>query len=460
MKKTLFFICSFLFLGTFTSNAQLWKKLKQKAQEKIQKAENKIVDEIDKTVSGKGSKKEKSQKTDFPKNDNQRIGNSHRDEDFGDAKFTYSHTYQVTNIATLGSTSINKTGNKFRISGNWWSHSVDVYDGYSVEIKNTNLEELALGKTYRIPSEATLYIGYDPISGVKRDERAKLFKGHIENEIESGTITIKYIKDKKIDISFKANGIISNDNNEKPIVINGSIVTKKPEFSRTKEVKQNSNNNNNSSNDVSDEDLEKLYESVSPTVNIPDSYSFNKTVSIEITDNRGEKMPITYLLGDYPDIYGISINPEEMGGQGNVYVVTTPKSTTMFMDMGMMKIRRSTSLEQVGGTNNFSDKLPEDGDFEYKKTGRTKSILGYDCEEYKVDYEYTNEKGSVSFWVSKDFPIQNKELPMLGMKMNNPYFTGFVLEMNSTNNGDNWTMKIVDVEDKNITINKNDYRKM
>ena len=33
MKKTLFFICSFLFLGTFTSNAQLWKKLKQKAQE-------------------------------------------------------------------------------------------------------------------------------------------------------------------------------------------------------------------------------------------------------------------------------------------------------------------------------------------------------------------------------------------------------------------------------------------
>ena len=47
MNRLLLIICAFFLLGTSNTNAQLWKKLKQKAQEKIQKAEDKIVNGID-----------------------------------------------------------------------------------------------------------------------------------------------------------------------------------------------------------------------------------------------------------------------------------------------------------------------------------------------------------------------------------------------------------------------------
>ena len=92
-------------------------------------------------------------------------------------------------------------------------------------------------------------------------------------------------------------------------------------------------------------------------------------------------------------------------------------------------------------------------------SGKTKTILGYQCEEYKVDYNYTNANGSMSFWISKDFPIQNKELPMLGMKMNNPYFDGFVLELTSVHQGKSMTMKVTDVSNQSLTIKPSEYRK-
>ena len=130
------------------------------------------------------------------------------------------------------------------------------------------------------------------------------------------------------------------------------------------------------------------------------------------------------------------------------------------MDVAGMKMKRSTSLEQMGTQYDIAKSLPENGDFEYKKTGQTKTILGYNCEEYKVDYKYANDSGSASFWVSKDFPIQNKALPMLGMSLNNPNFNGFVLELNSNHNGKSWTIKVKSVSNKNMSINTSEYRKM
>jgi len=167
-----------------------------------------------------------------------------------------------------------------------------------------------------------------------------------------------------------------------------------------------------------------------------------------------------FLVGNYPDIWGMSVAPEQLQGQGSMLMVMTPKASIGFMDVAGMKMKKATSLEQMGDQYNMDEKIPDGGDFEYKKTGNTKTILGYTCHEYKVDYDYTNSKGSVSFWVSKDFPIQNIELPMLGMKMNNPYLDGFILEMNSTNKGKSFKIEVTNVSDKSVTINSNEYRKM
>jgi hypothetical protein len=46
------------------------------------------------------------------------------------------------------------------------------------------------------------------------------------------------------------------------------------------------------------------------------------------------------------------------------------------------------------------------------------------------------------------------------MKLNNPYLQGFVLELNSTHQGQNWIIQVKKVSDKNVYINTSDYRKM
>ena len=141
-------------------------------------------------------------------------------------------------------------------------------------------------------------------------------------------------------------------------------------------------------------------------------------------------------------------------------IVNTPKSSTMFMDVAGMKMKKTTKLEDLGDQYSAGDNLPDGADFSYKKTGNSKTIAGYSCEEYKVDYGYVNNNGSASLWVSKDFPIQNMELPVLGMTLNNPYYSGFVMEMNMTNNGRTNVIRVTNVSNTSLNINASEFKKM
>lgn len=459
-------ITSLIFLSMCfvpATQAQFWKKLKKKAQEKISKAEDELIDKLDKKTD------KKIDETIDGKKEEEKSPKNKTEKDYGDATVNHSNTYGSLKIEHLSRTTVEKIGNNFKILGYWFSHDVDVFDGYSINLKNTSIEELEQGKTFRIPNEAELNIGYDPLLG-ERKNRKDLWKGSFENKAESGTLTVKFIKDNSVSISYSANGKLSNyiETNsqtdegyydKKPMTINGSITTTDPKYIITKpeKIKKKTSESNSK---LTENDKTYITEKLSPTVNIPSSFSFDKSIELEFTNERGESYPMEFLLGKYPDIWGMSVASKEMQGQGQVLVVTTPKSSTTFMDVAGMKMKKSTSLEEMGDNYNMTDKLPEDGDFEYKKTGNTKTILGYTCEEYKVDYNYTNSKGSASFWVSKEFPIQNIEMPMLGMKMNNPYLDGFVLELNSTHQGQNWVIQVTKVSDKNININTSAYKKM
>ena len=77
--------------------------------------------------------------------------------------------------------------------------------------------------------------------------------------------------------------------------------------------------------------------------------------------------------------------------------------------------------------------------------------------------EPNGDDWKVNEWVKKAvilyFPIQNMELPMMGMKLNNPHLSGFVLELNSNHEGQSMTMKVVKVSNKSLIINSSDYKK-
>lgn len=457
--KTLF---TFLVLSIYFTNntsAQLWKKLKNKLEKKAQqKLEEKIDKETDKLIDStlygkKGNKKKEPIKKGLEKS-------------FGNASINHSVKYGNVQVKQLGKTKVTKEGNKFTFLGYWVTSTIDVFDGYNLEILNAeSIDVLNQKKTFKIPEEATLKLGYDPIQQTEKESSGE---GQTYG-LEGGFVTVSFEKDKSVSISFngqatltkaeiKPNAIDEYTYVKTPVTLSGMINTETPEYKLTKAFKNKEKQARNT--DLSEADKNDLKDKLSPTVNIPSSFSFDKSIELEFTDDRGESYPMEFLLGNYPDIWGMSVASKEMQGQGKVVMVKTPTSSTAFMDVAGMKMKRSTSLEQMGSQYNMTEKLPENGDFEYKKTGNTKSILGYTCHEYRVDYSYTNSKGSSVFWVSDDFPIQNKELPMLGMKMNNPYFSGFVLELNTTHKGKNYIIKVTNVSDKKLIINTSEYKKM
>jgi hypothetical protein len=123
-----------------------------------------------------------------------------------------------------------------------------------------------------------------------------------------------------------------------------------------------------------------------------------------------------------------------------------------------MKMKQSSSSIQMPTDFSMNDKLLKGTNFEYKKTGNTKIILGYVCEEYAVKYTIDNENSSSSFWVANNFPLKNKTIPFLGMYANNPHIKGFVLEFNTKTQNQNTTARVTKIEDKITKINTNEYK--
>ena len=419
-KKLAFVLIIFTFFST-PVNAQFWKKIKKKLEKKVeQKVEEKIDKEsdklIDSTLYGKRKRKDEGKPTsNIPK----------FTSDSGILIF-YNHGYEY------------KTKDI----------SISVYGNFTT--KNLSKSVKTYNSDRIIPPVDALPPGY--VLANNDDGYLNPKEGKVQIHMADSTKVVYSLKgtwntfegDKPVSASFVSLSIAD--------IVDKRNKTK--ERSKKKDKKTNAPLTNNTSDNVTNS------VTISPTVNIPSTFSFNKNISVEVTTDRGEKQTIDFLIGSYPDIYGISMTAKEMQGQGKMLMVMTPKSSTAFMDVAGMKMKRTTSLDQIGNQLNISDKLPEDGDFKYEKTGKTKTILGYNCEEYKVDYKYANDEGSASFWVSKNFPIQNKALPMLGMSINNPNFSGFVLELNSTHQGKTTTMKVTGVSNSNTTINTNEFRKM
>ena len=177
----------------------------------------------------------------------------------------------------------------------------------------------------------------------------------------------------------------------------------------------------------------------------------SESTEVKTTANDGSSANIEFLLGNYSKIYGMSLSTD---ANGKVYNVITPKSITMFMDVGGMKIKKTVSQEQLSQTV-ISDKVPTNPN-DLKKTGASKTILGFLCNEYK----YTNDGGYISVWVTKDFPSNIKNISMLGMNEGG-IIDGFVLEIDSKSGNDKINMKVVKYnKNKKITINTNSYKSM
>ena len=400
-------ILSFLFIGfSETSQAQFWKKLKQKAQEKISKTEDKIINKIDENT----------------------------DKEIDDTlNGTREETSKEIPKFNGGTSVLNLTNNGYEYVSD--DIIISVYGDFNEE--NISSSQ----KTY---NQDKIII---PVDAYPKSYAMAYNNGGYLN-VKDGQIIIHHADATKIVYSIKGTWNIE----DKAIPISASFISlavstivdkRNQENTSINKINKTNSTNNNLINSKVDKEIE-----------LPSTYNFNKSLEIEITSNNTDAIKMEFLFSNRNDVYAISINEDQMGNQGTIYNVITPTTTTMFMEMSGMKIKKSISSDQFSATN-YADNIPENKDL-LQKTGATKTILGYNCEEYK----YINEGGFVSVWITTNFPVETANIPMLGMSENSRV-NGFVLELNSKSGNEFAKVSVVKFDqNKKVTIDTKTYKSM
>ncbi|MGF1565358.1 MAG: DUF4412 domain-containing protein [Flavobacteriales bacterium] len=191
------------------------------------------------------------------------------------------------------------------------------------------------------------------------------------------------------------------------------------------------------------------------SVPLPDSYTFDHNVdmSVESFDKKGKSegaQAMKMLFSDAQAIVGVQVTVE---GMQSVNVIDVEKKImVMLMDMGTSKMAMTLDLDQKWADVETDDTAYENPSF--KKTGRTKTILGYKCDEYVMEEDGDRNE----FWVTRDefldvykaFGMMNASSPKGQSVVDHP--GGMVMEMiGIAKNGERTEMRVT-------AVNKNQSR--
>lgn len=213
-------------------------------------------------------------------------------------------------------------------------------------------------------------------------------------------------------------------------------------------------------------DLGKVMGSINMNVDTESEYSFSGLAVIEIksTNKKGkEEDPVNFnsFLTDNSDYFGMEfIDPEAKSNSEKSIIIMDHKNeaTVLLIENEKEKSSMAFGMDFGGMMEGYQNAENENSpnDISFEKTGNTKDILGYSCEEYHMDAE--DSEGT--YWISKD-PIEglegfwSKNSPLITKKMkeqNSSYFTSFpdgnMMEMTFKNkeDGSSSEMKIIKID--------------
>lgn len=189
------------------------------------------------------------------------------------------------------------------------------------------------------------------------------------------------------------------------------------------------------------------------------TYNFDSSIAIEVGNKKDQPVQFQYYFSKAnQEVSCMKLDPtqfpETQGMQGVMYMVFSKEESTMLLNMGGMKMRQvvpNTMMKEFDNSK-YTERIPN-----FKKTGKTKAIQGYSCEEYVG----TDNDTTVHIWTTKSFPLSASWIPILGMHMGKSHFPGFVLEMNFESKEGNGYIKVVNVNKSDtLTLNSEEYMSM
>jgi hypothetical protein len=462
LNIVLFIFCLVLFQN---ADAQIFNKIKKRAKEKAKQIENKVVDKLDKkadkTINDalEGKEEANSNETDTKKV-----------EDFGDVIIKHSKKFGSVQITETSKVKVSKTNSGYRITGNWWSHEADIYDGFIVTIKtDKNLKhdtEEAKNRgrqIFKIPEEATIKLGYDPqLPYNKKPENG--FKRAVTDDyqnydISKGEIAIDVLSDETIQLSFSGKvtlrEVIRKANIDEytetffEASVTGGIDSKTPKFTNEQTITKNKDNQNTSNSGT------VTIPTNTNTTATPGTYQFTHEAVTEISvpdQKRSYKM--SYLLNPNAAYIGIKADISEYSEaemNGESIVIMDKGNAHIFVETAGMKMRMSSGMMGQQGMKNPTDQMENYDYTKLQKTGNTKTILGATCYEYAM--ADTNAK--INFWVAPSIKLSNWFMQNTGV------LDGYIMEYTVQSKEGNMTSKTIAIND-NISkiINPKEYKKM
>lgn len=440
-KQTVFILL--VFVGLQSSHGQFFKKLKDKvkraAEETLdRKVEDKAVETTEKAIDsvftiGNGKKK---------KSDRVVQGENNNIESFGTGTLSGPNHGPIDIIEIAQPKVTFDEGSDLTTISAWWvTHGTDADDRFSITINQLIDETTIFPITINMPGDGNLAIYYDGLLGAylpkddwQRKEDPNFELVHNNPQI-NGTLTISALNDNEIRFSFDGSGF------------SGDVQVNNPQFERitidanTSSIKKKSA----TSPDFALKDGE------------PGVYDFDFEIDTQVTTDEGESYPISYLINSNTNYFGIKADMNAYGDgdvEGNSVIVMDKEEVRVFVDTPMMKIQMNQDM--AGGQG---QQMPQMGKYDFnlpQKTGKTKSIIGYTCDEYVV----THDEGTIHFWAAPDVSIPNW---MFGSQqaVEQTGVLGFVMEFSAISN-DGTTKSIVTAINDNLSlrINAKDYKKM
>ncbi|WP_452221877.1 DUF4412 domain-containing protein [Lacinutrix salivirga] len=199
---------------------------------------------------------------------------------------------------------------------------------------------------------------------------------------------------------------------------------------------------NNSSNKKKKKNKKSSPFSMKQSTAQPDSnYNFTHKYVMQIEHEKGN-MALTYFLTNTGNYIGSKMDIGKKNNQNMLMIMDANKNAVfMLMDMKDRKTLMASDFD-------FSDVVDESTDNQnvnVSKTGKTKQILGYNCEEFIVFGD--DFKGTI--WVTQEAGVQFLNLTS-GMKKNKNfnsqwfnYAKGLVMEMNMEDTSKRKPKKVV-----------------
>ena len=137
-------------------------------------------------------------------------------------------------------------------------------------------------------------------------------------------------------------------------------------------------------------------------VELPDSYTFDMVLECETKDYDGDKSKMEMLLTKD----GSAIGFVQFENDNRTMMIFDTKNDVMAVyNEEEKKVQGMPSMLSIAGAMASAHSEEDAYEVTIEKTGKTKKVAGYECEEWEIDDEETTTKALVA----ADFPIEWKE---------------------------------------------------